>query len=79
MIKLQRKQNMLQARGFCCALAGACFFLSLGILLCKSFAFVVLKMVWAIYLMMQFYVTGNHITALNIKQSEELKINWLIS
>lgn len=28
---------MLQARGFCCALASECFFLSLGILLCKSF------------------------------------------
>lgn len=29
--------------------------------------------------MMQFHVIDNHITALNIKQSEELKINWLIS
>lgn len=29
--------------------------------------------------MMQFYVIGNHITALNIKQPEELKINLLIS
>lgn len=26
--------------------------------------------------MMQFYVKGNHITVLNIKQSEELKIKW---
>lgn len=26
--------------------------------------------------MMQFYVKGNHITELNIKQSKELKINW---
>lgn len=29
--------------------------------------------------MMQFYVIGNYITALNIKQSEELKRNLLIS
>lgn len=28
--------------------------------------------------MMEFYVIGNHITALNIKQSEELKMNLLI-
>lgn len=29
--------------------------------------------------MMQFYIIGNHITALNTKQSEELKMNLLIS
>lgn len=42
-----------------------------------SFAFVVLEIVWGIYLTMQFYVKGNHITALNIRQPEELKINRL--
>lgn len=34
----------------------------------------VLKIVRGIYEMMQFYVKGNHITALNMKQPEELKI-----
>lgn len=75
MIKLQRNQNVLRVRGFCCALAGECFFFSLGILLYWSFAFVVLKIIWGICLMMQFCIKGNHITALNIKQSQELKIN----
>lgn len=52
------------------------FFFSLSIPLYYSLAFVVLKIVWEIYFMMQFYVKGNHITELNIKQSKELKINW---
>ena len=29
--------------------------------------------------MMQFYVKGNHITTLNIRQSEELKINKFLT